>query len=187
MNMRNLMHIREDGTWVWRSKWERMWNCSSSTCSVRFLWTLHSSFPTLCTNWVPCSDQAKSLRHITVQFTSRSHREKICQDARTAATLQLKKIRILEDFAQATKDARNKLWSNRQGKTERKQGSTVRLHTLMVKIISGTDMTQDTRNIYLQFELWCLLGPHFLEYGIQRDWTVLQVMLLNSFMLYTLY
>ncbi len=47
---------------------------------------------------------------IIVQFLSRNVRDQIWRDARTAAVLKERKIRIFEDLTQSTKDARNKLW-----------------------------------------------------------------------------
>jgi len=58
----------------------------------------------------PRSEGAHSSRRIIVQFLSRNVRDKIWRDARTAAILKERKIRIFEDLTQSTKDARNKLW-----------------------------------------------------------------------------
>lgn len=58
----------------------------------------------------PRSDKSKSSRRIIVQFISRFHRDKIWRDARTSTVLRQRKVRILEDLTQSTKEARNKLW-----------------------------------------------------------------------------
>ncbi|KAL0178595.1 hypothetical protein M9458_027489, partial [Cirrhinus mrigala] len=58
----------------------------------------------------PRSEGARSSRRIIVQFLSRNVRDQIWRDARTAAVLKERKIRIFEDLTQSTKDARNKLW-----------------------------------------------------------------------------
>lgn len=58
----------------------------------------------------PRSEGAHSSRRIIVQFLSRNVRDKIWRDARTAAVLKERKIRVFEDLTQSTKDARNKLW-----------------------------------------------------------------------------
>ncbi|KAL1247123.1 hypothetical protein QQF64_022499 [Cirrhinus molitorella] len=58
----------------------------------------------------PRSEGAVSSRRIIVQFLSRNVRDQIWRDARTAAVLKERNIRISEDLTQSTKDARNKLW-----------------------------------------------------------------------------
>ncbi|KAI2662014.1 LINE-1 retrotransposable element ORF1 protein [Labeo rohita] len=58
----------------------------------------------------PRSEGVRSSRRIIVQFLSRNVRDQIWRDARTAAVLKERKIRIFEDLTQSTKDARNKLW-----------------------------------------------------------------------------
>lgn len=58
----------------------------------------------------PRSEGARSSRRIIVQFLSRNVRDQIWRDARTAAVLKDRKIRIFEDLTQSPKDARNKLW-----------------------------------------------------------------------------
>ncbi len=58
----------------------------------------------------PRSGEVQSSRRIIVQFLSRSHRDKIWKDARTAGFLREKNIKIMEDLTQEVKDARNKLW-----------------------------------------------------------------------------
>ena len=58
----------------------------------------------------PRSDEATTDRRIIVQFISRTHRDTIWRDARDAAVLKERKIRIYEDLTQETKDARERLW-----------------------------------------------------------------------------
>ena len=58
----------------------------------------------------PRSDDATSPRRIIVQFISRTHRDIVWRDARQAAVLKDKKIRIFEDLTQEVKDARDQLW-----------------------------------------------------------------------------
>ncbi len=58
----------------------------------------------------PRAEGARFNRRIIVQFLSRNVRDQIWRDARTAAVLKERKIRIFEDLTQSTKDARNKLW-----------------------------------------------------------------------------
>ncbi len=59
---------------------------------------------------VPRAEGVRFNRRIIVQFLSRNVRDQIWRDARTAAVLKERKIRIFEDLTQSTKDARNKLW-----------------------------------------------------------------------------
>ncbi|KAI2660207.1 Coiled-coil domain-containing protein 159 [Labeo rohita] len=56
------------------------------------------------------TEGVRSSRRIIVQFLSRNVRDQIWRDARTAAILKERKIRIFEDLTQSTKDARNRLW-----------------------------------------------------------------------------
>ncbi len=58
----------------------------------------------------PRAEGARFNRRIIVQFLSRNVRDQIWRDARTAAVLKERKIRIFEDLTQSTKDSRNKLW-----------------------------------------------------------------------------
>ncbi|KAK7878341.1 hypothetical protein WMY93_031058 [Mugilogobius chulae] len=58
----------------------------------------------------PRSGDARSSRRIIVRFLSRSHRDRVWRDARTAAVLKEKKITLSEDLTQETREARNQLW-----------------------------------------------------------------------------
>lgn len=65
--------------------------------------------------------QVSSSRRVIVRLLSRSHRDKIWRDARTSELLKERKIKIMEDLTQDTKDSRNQLWpqverARREGK-----------------------------------------------------------------------
>uniref|UniRef100_UPI0037E9768C NXPE family member 3-like n=1 Tax=Semicossyphus pulcher TaxID=241346 RepID=UPI0037E9768C len=68
----------------------------------------------------PHTGHERSSRDVIVRFLSRSHRDKIWKDARTSGLLKEKRIRILEDLTQESKDSRNQLWL--QVEKARKEG-----------------------------------------------------------------
>lgn len=81
----------------------------------------------------PRSGQERSSRRVIVRFLSRSHRDKIWRDARTAEFLKERRIKIMEDLTQEAKESRNQLWpqvekARKEGKRAGRLQRSARLH-----------------------------------------------------------